>query len=67
MNLVELIVMSLKDGFGFQQSILEQHISARNIGDANVWEYTDELLVSHKVIIIIIEYLNFKFKNILFL
>jgi hypothetical protein len=49
MNLVELIVVSLKDSFGFQKSILEQHISAWNVGDANVWEYTDELLVSHKV------------------
>ena len=28
MNLVELIVVSLKDSFGFQKSILEQHISA---------------------------------------
>ena len=52
MNLVELIVVSLKDSFGFQKSILEQHISAWNVGDANVWEYTDELLVSHEVIYI---------------
>lgn len=47
MNLIQLVIVTLEDGFGMEKALLESHLTLRYVRDANVGEDSNKLLVAH--------------------